>query len=62
MERDSRNRYHQVLTNANLDIDIIDGLKFHTVFSYNNNERESDTYSPVNPRTAYAEIFRITFL
>lgn len=55
MERDSRNRYHQVLTNANLDIDIIDGLKFHTVFSYNNNERESDTYSPVNPRTAYAE-------
>ncbi|WP_289127694.1 TonB-dependent receptor [uncultured Bacteroides sp.] len=55
MERDSRNRYHQVLTNANLDIDIIDGLKFHTVFSYNNNERESDSYSPLNPRTAYAE-------
>ena len=51
MERDSRNRYHQVLTNANLDIDIIDGLKFHTVFSYNNNEREYDAYTPENHRS-----------
>lgn len=51
MERDSRNRFNQVLANANVDIDILKGLKYHTVLSYNYNQSEDDAYSPVNHRT-----------
>lgn len=51
MTNDSRNSYNQVLTTANLDLDIYKGLKFHTVFGYNNNERMYDQYSPENHRT-----------
>lgn len=51
MERDSRSRNYQVLTNANLDIDIVKGLTFHNVFSYNFSNTQGDSYSPENHRT-----------
>lgn len=51
MTRDSRTAFDQIMTNANIDIDIIKGLQFHTVASWNLYLNTSDTYSPVNPRT-----------
>ena len=51
MVRDSRSRFNQVMTNANLDIDLFKGMTFHNVFSYNFNENQGDTYSPENHRT-----------
>lgn len=55
MERDSRSRFNQVLTNANVEIDILKGLKHHTVLSYNFNQSEYDAYSPENHRTFITE-------
>lgn len=51
MTRDSRDKFNQIMTNANIDINIIKGLQFHTVASYNLNLSTTDTYSPVNTRT-----------
>ena len=51
MVRDSRNRYNQVMTNANLDIDLFKGLTLHNVFGYNFNNSEYDAYTPENHRT-----------
>lgn len=51
MEADYLNKYNRVVTSANVEIDIVKGLTFKTIGSYNYYGGAYSSYSPYNDRT-----------
>lgn len=53
MEQDYLNKWDRVVTSAQLDIDIVKGLDFHAIGSFNHYSSAYDQYTPYNGRTYF---------
>lgn len=53
MEQDYLTKFDRVLTSAQLDIDIVKGLAFHSIGSFNHYSSAYNRYTPYNGRTYF---------